>query len=288
MRYVQPGEVVDVSEAVHRLLSVDIERRLDPKLFVEPNDFRTRFAYCEEVDASLRKHEGSLRLLYDATCRLQGPRQKVRDRARELLNCRGRLDVCPTRSRACCAHLPCDPVHAASSFVCGAKLITFESWRDFCRTFDLIDVDLTERDMTLAFVWSRMRVIDDQSDLGRTKLMHLSFEDFLEALCRCAACKAWPTREEMEAAGATNAGAYLWDLRTNTPDEYMSLLSTRAVPWGSEPRQDLAACADHLCTVLVARCQRNSGANEGNNSGAKEGDGTLNEKEVGTFMGVKM
>ena len=46
-----------------------------------------------------------------------------------------------------------------------------------------------------------MRVCDEQSSEGRLKVCHLSFEDFLEALTRCAICKAWPTRDELEASG---------------------------------------------------------------------------------------
>ena len=49
-----------------------------------------------------------------------------------------------------------------------------------CRLFELIDVDLTVSDAKLAFVWARMRVVDEQTDRGNIKLTHLNFEDWLE------------------------------------------------------------------------------------------------------------
>ena len=142
MRYVSPGVVVDVSEAVHRMFSHDIDPQLDPKIFVEGNDFRRKYAYIEEVDVVLRKHEDSLRLIFERACRMRG-----QNAARGIAN----------------------------------KLVSFECWRDVCRLFNLVDVDLTERDATLAFVWSRMRVVDEQADRGRIQLTHLSFEDFVRA-----------------------------------------------------------------------------------------------------------
>lgn len=47
----------------------------------------------------------------------------------------------------------------------------------FLKIFELIDVDLTERDATLAFVWARMGYIDEQEHKSHIKMTHLSFED---------------------------------------------------------------------------------------------------------------
>ena len=52
MRFVQPLEILDVSEATHRLFSAEIEPRLDPCIFTEANDFRTRYIYKEEADGA--------------------------------------------------------------------------------------------------------------------------------------------------------------------------------------------------------------------------------------------
>ena len=49
------------------------------------------------------------------------------------------------------------------------------------RDLRLADRALTQRFVTLIFVWSRMRVVDEASAKERARLLQLSFEDFLEA-----------------------------------------------------------------------------------------------------------
>ena len=71
MKYVRPGIMTDVSTAVQHLFTEVLTPRVDPKLIADPNDFRRRCAYTEEVDASLRRHEAALRKLFAATCALE-------------------------------------------------------------------------------------------------------------------------------------------------------------------------------------------------------------------------
>lgn len=119
------------------------------------------------------------------------------------------------------------------------------------KALNFIDVDLTERDATLTFSWSRMLYIDEAAPRGleptpqaiscamqttlvntvwgsmrlgrrtaldarlsdpcqdnpksRTKWTHLSFEDFLEAICRLSQLKGLPTDAEIHAAGCSDA-----------------------------------------------------------------------------------
>ena len=243
MRYVESGEMADVSDAVHRLCRADIAPRLDSHLFTMPNIFRMKYAYTEAVDDALRLHEASLRLIYERASKLNG--QSV---AKGIAN----------------------------------KLVDSDSWNQFCYVFELIDVDLAERDATLAFVWSRMRVKDEQSELGRIKLTHLAFEDFLEALCRVSVCKAWPYPEEIEAAGAGNAGAYMLQLKGEEPDKHAEILATRAVPWGHRPLQPIARCVEMMCELLVVTCKQRVGGGTSNGvAGAKL---SLSEKDVAAFM----
>lgn len=115
--------------------------------------------------------------------------------------------------------------------------VSFETWKDVCRMFDLVDVDITERDVTLAFVMARTRIVDEQSDRGRIMLMYMSFEDFIEGLCRLAVRKALPTDDEVAAAGSASAGEHLWRMREESIDAYNDLVTTRARAWGSEPPQ---------------------------------------------------
>ena len=220
MKYVQPEVLLDVSEAVHRMFIADIEPRLDAKVFAEPNDFRSSACYNEECDTVLRKYESSLRLVFERTCKLRG-----QSAAKGIAN----------------------------------KLVNFETWKDFCRLYELVDVDVTDRDVTLAFVWSRMKVIDEQKDKSRVLLTHLSFEDWLEALCRLAVRKAFPTSADLAKGGegGETMGEYVRRLRVQ--DDYHELLKARCRPWGVAPPEPPHRCVEHLCSLLVATCQRGKG-----------------------------
>lgn len=61
----------------------------------------------------------------------------------------------------------------------------------------------------LCFVFSRWRIVDEESERGKPKLSTLSFEDFLEALVRVATMKALPTYAELALLGARDAGTFL-------------------------------------------------------------------------------
>jgi hypothetical protein len=56
----------------------------------------------------------------------------------------------------------------------------------------LVDRDLTLREVTLCFVWSRMLVADEVGNFR--KLETLTFVDFVEAVCRLADYLKLPTR----------------------------------------------------------------------------------------------
>ena len=219
MRYVQEGTIADVSTAVEQLLSADVEPRLDPKVFAPSNDFRTSHCYVESTDDVLRKYEDSLRLIFERACKLDG-----QDLSKGIAN----------------------------------KMVSFASWKEVCKRFELVNLDLTERDVTLAFAMSRMRVSDEQVEKSRILLTHLAFEDFLEAICRLATRKAFPTVQEIEAAGddgITNAGQYLLRLRGLSPEEHDTMIRSRQQVWGSEPLQPFELCIEHMCSLLMVTCQ---------------------------------
>ena len=120
----------------------------------------------------------------------------------------------------------------------------------------MLAADLSERDATLAFVCSRMRVIDPHERRGRVRLRHLAFQDWLEALCRVAALKALPTGDEIAAAGTGNAGTHLLQLARESPPDYEAMLCERATRWGQLPSlQPLARCVEHLCHMIIVHCQ---------------------------------
>jgi hypothetical protein len=65
------------------------------------------------------------------------------------------------------------------------------------KRLDLINADLSERDVAFAFTWSRMVVAQPYSAVGSIKNQHVPFEGWLEALCRLSALKALPTDLEL-------------------------------------------------------------------------------------------
>ena len=97
-----------------------------------------------------------------------------------------------------------------------STMMTLESWMEFVRRLELLGTDLTERDATLSFMWSRMAVPNRHSDMGQAKTRHLPFEGFLEGLVRLSAVKALPTDEEV-AVETLNA---LPDRITGRPHSY--------------------------------------------------------------------
>jgi hypothetical protein len=208
-------------------LAVDalFERILCPK--TEPSlsvaaNDYRRTIYIEEIDVVLRRHEAALRMLYAGTCALE-----------------------------------------QSSSLLGNKTVSIHGWRTFARRCGLVDLDLTERDATLCFSFSRMLVVDAERDSkSGVKRTHLSFEDFLECLCRCAALKGFPTDDEIAQAAAEgdgkaagsppNAGSLLLHMAKVEPAQYESLLRERALPWGEPPTiQPLHRCVEHLIHVVV-------------------------------------
>ena len=139
MRYVMPGTILDYSAALDKVLD-EVQSRLDSKVFSNPNSFRTTHCYQEETDDVLRKYEASLRLIFERACKIDG--QKV------------------------------------DSGV-ASKMVSYAAWKEVTKLFKLVgvDPDVTERDATLAFTMSRMRVSNEDKDKSRIMLTHLSFED---------------------------------------------------------------------------------------------------------------
>ena len=121
-RFVQPGLEPDVSNAVNRLFVQDLKPRADPLLFTHPNAWRPNI-YTQEVDEVLRRHELALRSIYSALCALK-------------------------------------PVTMENGGLANS-LATYSNWREFTRIFNLVDLDCTERDATLCFIYAKMQTINE-------------------------------------------------------------------------------------------------------------------------------
>ena len=206
-RYVLSGKIADVSEALQRLLDVDIQSRVGPSLLAPSNHFRRSHCYTEAVSSELLNSERELRLLFAIVS--GGGRGKE------------------------------------------AELLSLKEWKDMLRALNLIQADLTDRDATLCFVWSRMVVIDPRTRMGHLKESHLPFEGFLEAICRLAILKGLPTDHDIKAGKCSDAAEYLEKLWTDSPDEYQLFIEERATPWGGTPQQPTDRCVAHLIKLLV-------------------------------------
>jgi len=205
-----PKKIPDVSEALRRLFSFDIEPKLDEETFRRPNPFRRDHCYVEDVTAVLWAYGGSLRNIFNG--------------------------IASTLSK---------------SSTLERNLLSLDEWRVFMRGLGLINVDVSERDVNLAFSWSRMCVGDSKTPAGSKKDSALPFEGFLEAICRMAMMKALPTDDEITAAECEDAATYLAQLELVDTTGYEQLL-LRKTPWGADQkRQPPHRCVAHLIALML-------------------------------------
>ena len=211
LKYVKPGTIPDVSEAVEALFERDIAPQLDPTIFNSPDDFRRDYLYSAEISTVLLKHETSLRVLFNSISRIAKP-----SGSKKL-----------------------------------GLLLGVSEWKGLVRRLELIDHDLTDRDCTLCFICSRMKVIDGGSDKGFVKESSLPFEGFLEAICRAALLKAWPTPAEVEESGLADAGEFVRFLRRDDPARHKAMCEERAVVWGALPSTPPPECIENMISLLI-------------------------------------
>jgi len=84
---------------------------------------------------------------------------------------------------------------------------------------EIIDPFVTLREIRLAFLWSRMLVVDENSQKQRVRLLQLGFEDFLEVCVRIAYQMALPTDKDLFALGVAHAREYFACRRASPLDE---------------------------------------------------------------------
>ena len=242
MKLVLPGIIADVSQAVEEFFKTIIVPHADPKVFAPKNSILD-VIYTQDIDEVLRGHEASLRKLFTAMCELK---QKTMEHG-GLAN----------------------------------GLATFANFREFAKTFNLIDLDTTERDVTLCFAFSKMLTIDEQKTKPRIKMTHLSFEDFLETLCRIALMKAMPDEADYNASDARNIGVFLLQQAVEDPERHEAFLLENTTNWGSLPDPDAlptyARRIDMLIEILIA-------VGQGGLSGDPEQALVLTEKQVRNLL----
>jgi hypothetical protein len=125
--------------------------------------------------------------------------------------------------------------------------ITLLEWLSSLKHLNFIGPDVSERDSLRCFSWSRMVVEDSQTPNGHFKNTVLPFEGFMEAVCRVAAQKALPTKEELNAP--EECGQWMVELRTTRATDYDEMLMQRATEWGSPPPADYPHTLE--CTIVL-------------------------------------
>jgi hypothetical protein len=129
-------------------------------------------------------------------------------------------------------------------------LLSYTEWRELVKDLELSDNDFTAREVPLVFVWSRMRVVDEDMIDSKVKVLQLSFTDFLEALVRMATMKALPTEEQIFDHDAEDAGAMLLKLRGD-PMAYKRFLAENAPVFGEPLSQPTFKLVAHLCALIM-------------------------------------
>ena len=134
-----------------------------------------------------------------------------------------------------------------------AARLGLNEWVEFVKAFGIVDKDVTMREVTLAFAWSRMWVVNEHSKGSQRKLNGLSFEDFLEAFIRISLLKGWPNRRVITAAGYATCeiADYLEELRESDRRGYEAMLGEYAVPWDAIPYISAVDCVICLLRVVV-------------------------------------
>jgi len=136
--------------------------------------------------------------------------------------------------------------------------MSFDEFNIFIRDFHLLDHLFSARECTLAFVWSRLRVIDDgKSKRGRLHLYNLSQECFYEVLVRIAMMKSLPTDMELGYAGFEDAGSFFAELGKKPEvlrqwrDEHRSDWDVDWEDDDYDPRQPSHRALSHLLELIV-------------------------------------
>lgn len=168
-------------------------------------------------------------------------------------------------------HIICRASDSAS-----LKMLSVDDWMNFLRGINLFTGELTEREGTLCFSWSRSVCEDETTKRGYINDTCLPFEGFLEALARLAVLTTMPTDDELAAAGYVSevdsdhpdapppsmAGPYLVDLKLSHEVKYKELCSREHSEWGDDPkRQPMERRIAHLLSIIfhaLARQRQNA------------------------------
>jgi len=154
-----------------------------------------------------------------------------------------------------------------------SRLLSFQEYLEMLRELNLIDFEFTSREATLAFVWSRMVVIDEENPKTKVKRFNFRIEDMFESFVRIAMMKALPTDDEIETFGCRDAGEMLLTLG-ESDDDLAEWVQEHPSVWGQAPRQPVPRMLHHLIMLIIRTIKK---AVRGSD------DSKLTRKEVVTY-----
>jgi hypothetical protein len=193
--------------------------------------FRRENCYSEETDKALRAHETALRILFAKYSSGTGISKASTDQMK----------------RGSC-----------TLFTAGTdKMLSVGQWICLCNDLGFINEDLGMEGARLIFMWSRMRVIDEDDPQARQRIENLTFWGFLEAIIRVSQRKALPTDDEVAASGYADGGAFLLGLQRDNPSAYFDFLRKNAKQWWEPTRQPIHKKLSILLSLVMHTISKN-------------------------------
>ena len=285
--HIPKGECGDVSDAVEQLFTQNVcAPNLPPTALQDSNEFRKKVCYTKAVSTALEVYEGSLKSMYGKYAEVsQDQNDVLRDDA----------------------------------------LMSIGEWLAFCHHMGFIPSgQLSELDAKNIFLWSRIRAASDDLrnlnvdgvdregmaakkvsqraaeearvnsiiDKCEKRLRHLFAADFLEALVRLATMIALPTDEEIEEAGAVDAGDFLIAMQRSSPVAFKEFQTTHkpkhiwpdCTDWvKSKNQQPVFKCVEHLLKLIVRTVEYNTSALRDESMA----DGAIDESEIDRFVRLR-
>ena len=216
MKYIPADQMTavpnSIAEALRSLITVDIMPRVDRRSLADTNLFRENMCYVEDVDAVLKQWEPSLRHIFNVYAHGDGTMD-------DIFN---------------------------------TEMMSYAEWKNFILDLELYDaVDFTAREASLTFAWSRLREIDERPTKAKSRMMQLSFEEFLEGLVRIASFKVIPLDEEVDEAGCEDAGELMAHLLDQPKAERDARLHAQLCDWDEPLLQPIFHLLEGLIQYLV-------------------------------------
>lgn len=214
--------VADAVDELFKTLRLNASR----EVCQNSTQFRAQNCYTEETDSALRVHELALRLLFTKYCKGDGKDEKARGQLQRQ--------------------------HTSAHFVASSsKMLSPGAWICLCRDLNLIGYDLSIEEARIIFMWSRMRVVDEDDPVNRQRIENLTFWGFLEAIVRVAQTKAMPTDDEVAATSYKDGGDFLLGLERDDHFAYRGFVEANDRGWWMPLRQPIHKKLTILLSLMI-------------------------------------